>query len=476
MATIDRTTQPFAEATAALRRRTANLVPTRRWDDLQREAHDRAFVVAGAMQADLLADLAQAVDDAISKGLGLDYFRKQFDKITAKHGWQYEGGRNWRTRVIFQTNMLSSYAAGRLAQLRDADLLKLKPAWMYKHSDNVAAPRPLHVSWDGLVLPADHGWWDTHYPPNGWGCRCRVVAVSETEARRLGGRFGPVPDDGTNADGVPNGIDPGWDYMPGGSDSAQTTLARKAAAAPATLGTPLQQQVQQQLAPYVPKDLDEMVRAGRRLLDAIVTPFIATPIAAQARLLKALAARRTLGGGAATGSKAAVALWRQAADRYPKDWSDEAAKAGTLRVRQTRGRAHYSHSQSELTLSDVSSGVHEYGHRLQFTMPALDAWFVQMHRRRTAGERLEQLRVLTSEAYESHEVARRDKYIDPYFGREYGVPNSGRNPAGQGSPWEVLPMTFQSLLSGDARLFDEFVRADPELASLGLGLLWYWKP
>ena len=39
-------------------------LPTARWDDLMKSAHDRAFVVAGAMKADLLADLKRALDAA----------------------------------------------------------------------------------------------------------------------------------------------------------------------------------------------------------------------------------------------------------------------------------------------------------------------------------------------------------------------------------------------------------------------------
>jgi uncharacterized protein with gpF-like domain len=46
-------------------------------------AHDRAFVVAGATKADLLADLAQAVDKAINTGATLEMFRQNFRKIIA---------------------------------------------------------------------------------------------------------------------------------------------------------------------------------------------------------------------------------------------------------------------------------------------------------------------------------------------------------------------------------------------------------
>lgn len=143
-------------------------VLTESWTDLWEAEHDHGFMVAGANRIDLLVDLRAAVDKAIADGTGLRQFRKDFDTIVEKHGWQYNGGRNWRTRVIFETNLRTSYAAGRYAQLQE--LKQVRPYWRYRHSDAVMHPRPQHLAWDGLVLHADDPWWNTHFPPNGWGC------------------------------------------------------------------------------------------------------------------------------------------------------------------------------------------------------------------------------------------------------------------------------------------------------------------
>ena len=72
--------RPFAEQVAFFRRKLGNLVPTQRWDDLWKSAHDTAFMVAGAQKADLLADLASAVEQAIVDGIGIGEFRKFFDE------------------------------------------------------------------------------------------------------------------------------------------------------------------------------------------------------------------------------------------------------------------------------------------------------------------------------------------------------------------------------------------------------------
>lgn len=207
--------QPFDEQVAFFRSKLGRLLPTQRWDDVWKTQHDRGFMVAGAMRADLLSDLAGAVDQAIAGGQSIDWFRAHFDEIVARHGWDYKGERNWRTRTIYGANMRTSYSAGRVAQLRDGEF----PFWMYKHGGSLD-PRPEHLALDGITLPADHRFWRTYTAPNGWGCSCRIVGLRRLEdARRLGGDPGkPLPEGWDSIDpatGEPPGIDRGWGYAPG---------------------------------------------------------------------------------------------------------------------------------------------------------------------------------------------------------------------------------------------------------------------
>lgn len=198
-------------------------IPTERWTDVWQSAHDRGFMVAGAMGEDLLKDLHAAVLKAIEQGTTLAQFREDFDGIVAKHGWTgwtgegSEAGRAWRTRVIYETNIRTSYAAGRYQQLQA--IKSRRPYWRYRHNDTVTHPREQHQAWDGLIIRADDPWWQTHYPPNGWGCRCYVESLADRDLRRLG-LDGPndAPDDGVDPDtGMPVGVDPGWGYAPGAS-------------------------------------------------------------------------------------------------------------------------------------------------------------------------------------------------------------------------------------------------------------------
>jgi hypothetical protein len=215
--------RPFAFQVAAFRLRLQQLQPTMKWTDVWQEGHDRAFMVAGVMKADILSDLAAAVDKAISQGTSLEEFRRDFRKIVAEKGWiggagqGTKGGEAWRTRVIYRTNMASTYAAGRWAQLQAAGY----PFIIYHHGNSLE-PRVQHLAWDGLVLEADHPFWATHAPPNGWGCSCYVSgARTMDQARRLGGKPGKELPDGWQArdprTGAPKGIDRGWAYAPGAS-------------------------------------------------------------------------------------------------------------------------------------------------------------------------------------------------------------------------------------------------------------------
>ena len=215
--------RPFAQQVAAFRIRLVQLQGTANWKDVWQSEHDRAFMVAGAMKAELLADFAVAIDKAITKGTTLEEFRRDFAKAVEDHNWhgwtgeETEKGRAWRTRVIYKTNMATSYAAGRHAQLTAAEFA----FWVYFHGGS-REPRIQHLGWNGLILPADHPFWATHFPPNGWGCSCHVSgARSMAGAIRLGGNPALSLPDGWDAidprTGSPVGVGKGWAYAPGES-------------------------------------------------------------------------------------------------------------------------------------------------------------------------------------------------------------------------------------------------------------------
>jgi hypothetical protein len=45
--------------------------------------------------------------------------------------------------------------------------------------------RDSHAALDGKVLPATDPFWDTHYPPWDFGCRCFVSAMTKGAAERM---------------------------------------------------------------------------------------------------------------------------------------------------------------------------------------------------------------------------------------------------------------------------------------------------
>ncbi|MHB9021311.1 MAG: PBECR3 domain-containing polyvalent protein [Halothiobacillus sp.] len=261
--------RPFAEQSGFFRQKLANLIPTAKWDDIQKSAHDKGFMVAGAVKADLLASLATAVDRAVTEGKSIQAFRQDFRSIVEQqgwHGWTGEGtakGEAWRTKIIYTTNAKTSYAAGRYAQLQDGGF----DLWIYRHSDAVAHPRPQHLAWNGLTLPANHAFWSTHYPPNGWGCDCYVTgARSSRGAQRLGGDPNKALPAGWNATspktGEPDGIDKGWGYAPGAtvSDTVQA-MAQKTTQWQYTLAKSYMQSM--------PEDVRDLLATAYRALPSV---------------------------------------------------------------------------------------------------------------------------------------------------------------------------------------------------------------
>ena len=200
-------------------------VPTRHYTDLMNQAHSKAFMVAGAMRDDMLCDFQEAVGKALTEGATLADFRRDFNAIVARYGWAYNGTPGWRSRVIYDTNVRTAYSAGHWQQMQATK--KMRPYGRYLHGPSIH-PREQHLAWDGKVVPLDDPWWDYRWPPNGWGCKCSVVSVSQREVERNGWTVEhPEADETIRAtvntpDGpieveTVEGVDPSFAYNPGKS-------------------------------------------------------------------------------------------------------------------------------------------------------------------------------------------------------------------------------------------------------------------
>lgn len=199
------------------------------WYELWQEAHTKAFTVAKAMRMDILKDIRDALDRALSEGTTLQEFKNDLIPMLQREGWWGRTlagdqlGSPHRLKTIFNTNIQTAYQVGHYKAMTDPDVLAARPYWRYV-AVNDSRTRPEHAAWHNTVLPADDPWWDTHYPPNGWNCRCTVVSASARELKRDGLKVSERPDGGTYdwlnpqtgvVEKVPKGIDPGWAYNPG---------------------------------------------------------------------------------------------------------------------------------------------------------------------------------------------------------------------------------------------------------------------
>ena len=167
------------------------------WWEVWESAHARAFTVAKAVQSDVLESIRGALDKALAEGQTRREFARQLEPTLQKLGWwgrkvvvDPEGGAEvvqlgspHRLRTIFDSNMRSTFGAAR--QRQQMENAGSRPFWMYD-ARNDGRVRPSHAAMDGQVFRSDDPIWKTHYPPNGWNCRCRVRALTAAQVRGRG--------------------------------------------------------------------------------------------------------------------------------------------------------------------------------------------------------------------------------------------------------------------------------------------------
>lgn len=213
------------EVLAFLQRK--KLKPTDHWTDLWHGEHARYFTVARSTYADIINDVYDEVVKAIADGSTLKTFQDRLTPVLQEKGWWGKAedgvqlGSPRRLRTIYDTNLRTSYAAGRWERIQRRK--KSRPYLRYVCVLDEKT-RAEHRRWHNLILPVDDPFWTTHYPPNGWHCRCTVQQISKEDIDANGWTVSDSPEESyrsweNTATGevkqIPVGIAPGFDYNVG---------------------------------------------------------------------------------------------------------------------------------------------------------------------------------------------------------------------------------------------------------------------
>lgn len=225
------------------------LTKTFSWQDLWHEEHGQQFTVSRLARLDLL----KAMQDGITKSVDGDLSRRDWMRDTKallkQEGWWGEvqvpdpaTGEavatkfdSSRLKLIYDTNTRMAYSAGQWERAWRNRSSHPYIRYITKGDERV---RATHRVWNNLTLPVDDPFWATHWPPNAWRCRCRVVSLSQAEydKRRAAGTIeteAPPEQliEWTNkrtgeVSKIPAGIAPGFDYNPGLARTRQAGLEK----------------------------------------------------------------------------------------------------------------------------------------------------------------------------------------------------------------------------------------------------------
>lgn len=216
------------------------LEPKFSWLDVWGEEHAYAFTVAKAVDAELLGLFQNSIRKALEGGQGFETWRQALLPELQRLGWLgprkvddptgkwdsklVDFSRPRRLETIFWSNVRTARAAGQWERIQRTK--KGLPYLLYVRTTSTE-PRPQHLAWAGIILPVDDIFWATHFPPNGWHCKCAVRQITRYEYEQLRGKDGYSIEPPTietkpflnrrtgEIVHVPVGIDPGWGTNPG---------------------------------------------------------------------------------------------------------------------------------------------------------------------------------------------------------------------------------------------------------------------
>jgi len=262
---------PAKEAVDYLAARGLNLTESFNWQDVWQEEHAAQFTVSRLTRADLLAAVHEQLMRAVQDGISLQEFSDNLEPQLQAAGWwgtvdQVDPSTGEtvsttfdasRLKLIYDVNLSQSYAAGLWNRV---ERNKTTLPFIYYRTMRDERVRASHRVWDGVALPVDDPFWDTHYPPNGWRCRCTAYGIDEKGLQQMEGAGLPVKLDAPQVQWIdyvnkrtgeitrtPIGIDPGFAYNPGKQAARASNLLDVAASKIESIPAPIASETVQDL-------------------------------------------------------------------------------------------------------------------------------------------------------------------------------------------------------------------------------------
>lgn len=149
------------------------------------EINKNLYRFAGAKSYQELSDMSNMLIGDDGKTVDFKTFRANIDAYRASAlgiDDQYNG--NW-LYTEYTNAVNSGLAAKRWKEFEDT--AELFPNLEYRTAGD-SQVRASHRELNGIIKPINDPFWDTYYPPNDWGCRCRCRPTSD-------GPKGKAPDD-----------------------------------------------------------------------------------------------------------------------------------------------------------------------------------------------------------------------------------------------------------------------------------------
>ena len=166
---------PHAEAAALIAGKPA--VPKRVFYGLLPELRARAFTVSGLETLGQLERAQNLIEDFVrgqtedGEAVTWDDARKGIVELL---GWDDAEAAERRATVLLRAQGFTAYqAANWRSSQQDSNTTHLQ--YLATEDSHV---RPTHLALNGLILPKDDPFWQAHFPPWEWGCRCRTRSIS----------------------------------------------------------------------------------------------------------------------------------------------------------------------------------------------------------------------------------------------------------------------------------------------------------